>query len=150
MKNILFLIFAENFLTGEVPHSKINFCERFLELMIDIEAQLPTRRFFNVLLEDCHLVVKCQLSNLCKRSEGKLFGQVSESWKFHMHNIDKSSVCTQLVHLGYLDGNSHCFFMQSKKYISCCLYLLNLLIHCILSMQLTPRNTPLSIQIIVN
>lgn len=44
--------------------------------MIDIEAQLPTRRFFNVLLEDCHLVVKCQLSNLCKRSEGKLFGQV--------------------------------------------------------------------------
>lgn len=65
-------------LKGEVPFSKINFCERFLELMIDIEAQLPTRRFFNVLLEDCHLVVKCQLSNLCKRSEGKLFGQLLE------------------------------------------------------------------------
>ncbi|XP_062579933.1 RNA helicase aquarius-like [Saccostrea cucullata] len=68
-------------LKGDVAGTKINFCERFLELMIDIEAQLPTRRFFNVLLEDCHLVVKCQLSNLSKRSEGKLFGQLLEMLK---------------------------------------------------------------------
>lgn len=83
------------FIAGEVPFSKINFCERFLELMIDIEAQLPTRRFFNVLLEDCHLVVKCQLSNLCKRSEGKLFGQVIvkvTKWCHSVYDTDNIDV----------------------------------------------------------
>lgn len=54
------------------------YCERFLELMIDLEALLPTRRFFNVVMDDCHLVVRCQLSNLLNRPEGGLFDQVSD------------------------------------------------------------------------
>ena len=45
--------------------------------MIDLEALLLTRRFFNTVMDDCHLVVRCQLSNLLKRPEGGLFGQVS-------------------------------------------------------------------------
>ncbi|KAL2712688.1 intron-binding protein aquarius [Vespula squamosa] len=56
---------------------KIRYCERFLELIIDLEALLPTRRFFNTVMDDCHLVVRCQLSNLLHRPEGGLFGQVS-------------------------------------------------------------------------
>lgn len=28
-------------------------------------------------MDDCHLVVRCQLSNLLHRPEGELFGQVS-------------------------------------------------------------------------
>lgn len=55
----------------------IHYCERFLELMIDLEALLPTRRFFNVVMDDCHLVTHCHLSALNRRSEGKLFSQVS-------------------------------------------------------------------------
>ena len=55
----------------------MHYCERFLELMIDLEALLPTRRYFNTVMDDCHLVVRCQLSNLLKRPEGGLFGQVS-------------------------------------------------------------------------
>jgi intron-binding protein aquarius len=39
------------------------FCERCLELLIDLEGQLPTRRYFNTLLLD-HLVLP-----LCERSE---------------------------------------------------------------------------------
>ena len=58
---------------------KVQYCERFVELLIDIEAQLPTRRFFNALLDDSHCVVKCQLSPLVKRKEGKLFGEVSSN-----------------------------------------------------------------------
>ncbi|KAG8228111.1 hypothetical protein J437_LFUL000113 [Ladona fulva] len=61
---------------GDVEEDKVHFCERFLELMIDLEALLPTRRFFNTVLDDCHLVVRCHLSNLIKRVEGKLFSQV--------------------------------------------------------------------------
>ena len=33
--------------TDEVQMDKVHYCERFIELMIDLAAQLPTRRFFN-------------------------------------------------------------------------------------------------------
>ena len=33
--------------TGDVQMDKVHYCERFTELMIDLTAQLPTRRFFN-------------------------------------------------------------------------------------------------------
>jgi intron-binding protein aquarius len=45
--------------------------------MIDLEALLPTRRFFNTVMDDAHLVVRCQISPLISRPEGKLFSQVS-------------------------------------------------------------------------
>lgn len=62
---------------------KVHYCERFIEMLVDLEALLPTRRFFNVLLDDCHLVVKCQLSNLNQRVEGRLFSQLLEMLKFY-------------------------------------------------------------------
>ncbi|KAJ3021256.1 hypothetical protein HKX48_008885 [Thoreauomyces humboldtii] len=53
--------------TGAPPPDAVIYCERFLEFMIDLEAQLPTRRHFNVLLHD-HLVVPlCDSSRLAKR-----------------------------------------------------------------------------------
>lgn len=61
---------------GKVMDEVVRYCERFLEFVIDLEALLPTRRFFNTVLDDCHLLVRCYLSNLLKRDEGKLFGQV--------------------------------------------------------------------------
>ena len=45
------------FHAGEVNEDAVSYCERFLELVTDLEAQLPTRRFFNTLLNDSHLVV---------------------------------------------------------------------------------------------
>lgn len=62
---------------GEIIEEVVRYCERFLEFLIDLEALLPTRRFFNTVLDDCHLLVRCYLSPLLKRDEGKLFGQVS-------------------------------------------------------------------------
>ncbi|KAK9686254.1 Intron-binding protein aquarius N-terminus [Popillia japonica] len=62
--------------TEIIPDDKVHYCERFLELITDLEALLPTRRFFNTVLDDCHLVVRCQLSNLVNRPEGHLFCQV--------------------------------------------------------------------------
>ena len=37
----------------------VSYCERFLELMTDLVAQLPTRRFFNTLMDSSHLIVSC-------------------------------------------------------------------------------------------
>ncbi|ELT95764.1 hypothetical protein CAPTEDRAFT_198998 [Capitella teleta] len=68
---------------GEIDAYRLQYCERFLELLIDLEAQLPTRRFFNLLLDDSHLMVKAQLSALAKRSEGRLFLQLLEMLNFY-------------------------------------------------------------------
>lgn len=68
---------------GVCPPDKVHYCERFLELLIDLEALLPTRRFFNTVLDDCHLVVICWLSGLISRSEGHLFSQLLDMLKFY-------------------------------------------------------------------
>lgn len=67
------------FVLGDVKPEVIQYCERFLELMIDLEALLPTRRFFNTVMDDCHLVVRCHLAALRSREDGNLFSQVCSS-----------------------------------------------------------------------
>ena len=51
--------------------------------MIDIEALLPTRRFFNTVLDDSKLIIHCSLSTLNYRDEGKLFSQLLDQLKFY-------------------------------------------------------------------
>ncbi|XP_034238562.1 RNA helicase aquarius isoform X1 [Thrips palmi] len=68
---------------GSVSSDVLRYCERFLEFVIDLEALLPTRRFFNTVMDDCHLVVRCQLSNLANRADGNLFMQLLEMLKFY-------------------------------------------------------------------
>lgn len=65
---------------GVIIPEAVRYCERFLEFLIDLEALLPTRRFFNTVLDDCHLVVRCSVAPLMKLEEGKLFAQVSGSY----------------------------------------------------------------------
>ena len=62
---------------GRIIEETVRYCERFVEFLIDLEALLPTRRFFNTVLDDCHLVVRAQMAPLAQREEGKLFSQVS-------------------------------------------------------------------------
>ncbi|KAJ3152646.1 hypothetical protein HDU89_001339 [Geranomyces variabilis] len=57
---------------GDAPVDAIPYCERFLELMIDLEAQLPTRRHLNVLLQDHLVVPMCDVSSLAKRGRSFL------------------------------------------------------------------------------
>lgn len=56
------------------------YCQRFIEFIIDIESQLPLRRFFHAILDYTHLIVRCQLSELSrhKSAEGHLFDQLVE------------------------------------------------------------------------
>ncbi|XP_033981405.1 RNA helicase aquarius isoform X1 [Trematomus bernacchii] len=70
--------------SGPVSMDKVHYCERFIELMIDLEALLPTRRWFNTVLDDSHLVVSCHLSSLVHREkEGHLFCQLLDMLKFY-------------------------------------------------------------------
>ncbi|XP_060647054.1 RNA helicase aquarius [Drosophila nasuta] len=70
-------------LEGELNSNVVHYCERFLEFIIDLEALLPTRRFFNTVLDDCHLIVRALMSPLVQREEGKLFGQLLDMLKFY-------------------------------------------------------------------
>ncbi|PSN56916.1 Intron-binding protein aquarius [Blattella germanica] len=93
---------------GEVNSDIVHYCERFLELVIDLEALLPTRRFFNTVLDDCHLVVRCHLSCLPEREEGNLFTQVGICNFLLMKTVVKCiSISTELTRY-VLDHRTDC------------------------------------------
>ena len=68
---------------GDVPETKVHYCERFVELLVSLEAQLPTRRFFTVLLNNKHVVVRSRLAPLYARDDGKLFVQLLDMLTFY-------------------------------------------------------------------
>jgi len=59
------------------------YCERFVELLIDLFSQLPTRRFFHALCEDWMVLVRCQASALAAMPEGRLFSQLVDMFRFY-------------------------------------------------------------------
>ncbi|CAG10389.1 unnamed protein product [Tetraodon nigroviridis] len=70
--------------SGPVDMDRVHYCERFIELVIDLEALLPTRRWFNTMLDDSHMLVRCRLSGLIHREEeGHLFCQLLDMLKFY-------------------------------------------------------------------
>lgn len=79
--------------TGEVFDEsefkfKMHYLERVLELLIDLEALLPTRRFFNTLLEDSNVLIHCHMSCLHKSDtflniDTRLFNQLIGTLKFY-------------------------------------------------------------------
>ena len=48
------------------------YCERFVELLVDLDSQLPTRRYVNLLLKDLHVLTAIKLSPLYANSEDGL------------------------------------------------------------------------------
>jgi intron-binding protein aquarius len=61
----------------------IQFCERFLELLLDLLTQLPTRRLFRVVMEYYHVTVASKLSALHDMPQGQLFRQLLQMVKFY-------------------------------------------------------------------
>ena len=68
---------------NDLKADDVQYCEYFLMLMIDLEALLPTRRFFDTILDDSQLIVKSALSVLASLKEGHLFGQLLDQLKFY-------------------------------------------------------------------
>ncbi|KAL2002247.1 hypothetical protein VTN02DRAFT_363 [Thermoascus thermophilus] len=51
----------------------LRYCERFLELLVDLDSQLPTRRYVNTLLKDLNILPVIRLSQLYHDQENALF-----------------------------------------------------------------------------
>jgi len=76
----------------ECPEATVDYLERFLLLVIDLLALLPTRRFFATVLDDSHLVVRAGMAPLTSRPEGRLFNQLVQQVSFYARfNIDSGS-----------------------------------------------------------
>lgn len=65
-------------LISDLNQEKALYCQRFLEFVIDLESQLPLRRFFHAILDYTNFIVRCQLSRLARHnsSDGHLFDQL--------------------------------------------------------------------------
>ena len=61
------------------------FCERFLELVIDLLSQLPTRRFTRTLMSDKALLVKSRMVPLYASDSGRLYAQLVDLFTFYMY-----------------------------------------------------------------
>jgi len=68
---------------GKVELETRKYLERVLEFLIDLIAQLPTRRFFLAMLLDRQLIVRARLSPLAARPEGRLFTQLLDLLAFY-------------------------------------------------------------------
>ncbi|XP_052182248.1 uncharacterized protein LOC127794949 [Diospyros lotus] len=75
-------MFALNGFDG-VDDACILYCERFMEFLIDLLSQLPTRRFLKPLVADVAVVSKCHLSALYRHEKGKLFAQLVDLLQFY-------------------------------------------------------------------
>ncbi len=64
------------------PHA-ILYCERFVEWLIDVLSQLPTRRLVHALLRDKAVLVKAKLSSLYTHPSGRLFVQLVDLLQFY-------------------------------------------------------------------
>lgn len=76
---------AEELDADEMPvaPNALLYCERFVEYLIDLLSQLPTRRFTRALIEDFAIVSKCRLSALYSHSKGRLFAQLVDLLRFY-------------------------------------------------------------------
>ncbi|KAI1730104.1 AAA domain-containing protein [Ditylenchus destructor] len=67
----------------ELDVHAVTYAERFLLFMIDLEAQLTTRRFFNALLLSSHIIAHCSLSQFITAEHGSLFCDLLSMLKFY-------------------------------------------------------------------
>ena len=65
--------------------ANVHYCERFLELVVDLISQLPTRRYVNTLLKDLNLLPAIRLSKLYQIPENALLRDFYNLLKHFVH-----------------------------------------------------------------
>jgi intron-binding protein aquarius len=63
--------------TENVKKEHVLYCERFLELLMDLQSQLPTRKYVNTLLKDLHVLPTLHLSPLYNDESNGLIRDLS-------------------------------------------------------------------------
>ena len=68
---------------GALSERGLPYCERFVEFLIDMLSQLPTRRFLRTLLDDRAVLVKARLCAAFVHPRGRLFSQLVDLFAFY-------------------------------------------------------------------
>lgn len=71
--------------SGKDQAENLRYAERFFELLVDLESQLPTRRYVNTLLKDLNLLPVIRLSQLYRTPENALFRDFYNLLKHFVH-----------------------------------------------------------------
>ncbi|KAL2560065.1 hypothetical protein AAZV13_20G000600 [Glycine max] len=101
---------------GLVNDACVLYCERFMEFLIDLLSQLPTRRYLRPLVADVAVVAKCHLSALYRHEKGKLFAQLVDLLQFYEGFEINDHTGTQLTDHEVLE--SHYSRMQSFQLLA--------------------------------
>lgn len=75
----------ENIDKDNLDYWTICYCERFVELLIDLLSQLPTRKFLNTLFKSLNIEVILKMSYLYSTSNGKLFKELVSLFLFYQN-----------------------------------------------------------------
>jgi intron-binding protein aquarius len=72
---------------SSIAINTLRFVERFVELLVDLLSQLPTRRYLVAVLDDMHFVLQCRRSLFVrsKRPESDLFSRLLHLVDFYIH-----------------------------------------------------------------
>ncbi len=63
----------------------LQYCERFIEFLSDLQSQLPTRRYVNTLLQDLHTLPAIKLSPLFNEDDNALLRDLSGLLKHYTY-----------------------------------------------------------------
>ncbi|KAL5700077.1 hypothetical protein ACHQM5_025575 [Ranunculus cassubicifolius] len=86
----------ESFGSKHINDACVLYCERFMEFLIDLLSQLPTRRFLRPIVADVAVVSKCHLSSLYTHVKGRTFAQLVDLLQFYEGFEIDDHVGTQL------------------------------------------------------
>jgi intron-binding protein aquarius len=88
--------------TGQPQIDDLRYCERFFELLVDLESQLPTRRYVNTLLKDLNLLPLIRLSPLYNSADQTLirdfYSLLQHFVEFAIDDYTGESLSTQNVY----------------------------------------------------
>ncbi|KAJ9131170.1 Pre-mRNA-splicing factor [Pleurostoma richardsiae] len=93
MLDFLNLVHVEN-----SKKDQVLYCERFVELLSDLQSQLPTRRYVNTVLQDLHILPALGLSPMFNDEDNSLF----------------RDLCAMLSHYTYFTIDDQTGAQQSK------------------------------------
>ncbi|CAL1411701.1 unnamed protein product [Linum trigynum] len=94
----------------QVDDAAVLYSERFMEFLIDLLSQLPTRRYLRPLVADVAVVPKCHLSALYRHEKGKLFAQLVDLLQFYERFEINGNLGTQLTDDEVLQAHYDQFF----------------------------------------
>ncbi|KAH7144070.1 hypothetical protein EDB81DRAFT_797345 [Dactylonectria macrodidyma] len=85
---------------------RVLYCERFVEFISDLQSQLPTRRYVNILLQDLHLIPAMKLSPMYNDEEHTLLRELHALLSHYTYFIIDDQ--TGVQHSSTEAYNKHC------------------------------------------